>query len=149
MGKKFGAHVLSAIHDPSKMNKISMAHYNTFVNKFTARMLSETPKFEGNGEFVFRKKGSTVPNAMNILLQCRYHVDLQSCSPSRSPAVLADASKTQKISLKCLLFLFVMGNPSNHVWDVTALGLLLHYLCELCPGDHTVMIYVNLVKKAC
>jgi len=69
--KKFGAHVLSAIHDPSKMNKISMAHYNTFVNKFTARMLSETPKFEGNGEFVFRKKGSTVPNAMNILLQSK------------------------------------------------------------------------------
>jgi hypothetical protein len=69
--KKFGARVLSAIHDPSKMNKISMAHYNKFVNKFTARMLSETSKFETNGEIVVRQKGSTLPNAMNILLQSK------------------------------------------------------------------------------
>jgi len=66
--QKFGAHVLSAIHDPSKMNKISMAHYNTFVKKFAARMLTATSTFEENTEIVFREKGSTVPNAMNIVV---------------------------------------------------------------------------------
>jgi len=45
--------------------------------------------------------------------------------------------------------LFVIASPSCHNLDAVDSGLLLHYLCELRPADHTIMICVNLIKHAC
>jgi len=94
--EKFGSHVLSGIHDPSKMSKMSWTRYNTFIKSFTARMLAANKLFRGKNEFIFKPEGVEFASKMKIKVALKP----QSPKGARKFKIIAIAKETKQNELK-------------------------------------------------